>query len=294
MRMRSRLQWAAGLSILAAGVFAMGAAVRGSTGSGVTIAAEPLLANAGGRSDRHPPGFVHSAGSAFSVAPGLLVTNAHVTLRCAGAPVSVADHAGPWHVVREDRVLDLVLLRGPQDPAIPALRLSASSRLAPGAPAFVVGYPMNPALRQTAGPFAVLGSVRQMALILHQPESGIDTSFRMTATDGTSVDPTWRDGVAFFGPAQAERMRWALEVAVTLTRGASGGPVVDRSGSVIGVVVANGTQPGLTSAITLPDLTEFLAAGAVIPSFAPARDDSATDWENTYRIVAPSVVRVGC
>jgi hypothetical protein len=282
--------------MLAAGLLAMVVAGRPRAGGGAIPVAEPLLTSAGSAIGRHQPGFVHSAGSAFSVAPGLLVTNAHVTLRCsaAGVAVFVADHAGPWQVAREDRVLDLALLRGPPDPAIPPVRLSASSRLAPGAPAFVVGYPMDPVSRQTAGPYAALGSVRQMALILHQPESGMDTSFRMTTADGTPVDPTWQDGIAFFGPAKADRMRWALEIAVTLTRGASGGPVVDHTGSVIGVVVANGTRQGLTSAITLQDLTEFLAAGSVIPSFAPTHDDSSVDWDRTYRIVAPSVVRVGC
>jgi hypothetical protein len=89
-------------------------------------------------------------------------------------------------------------------------------------------------------------------------------------------------------------MRWALEIAVTMGHGASGGPVLDIAGNVLAVVVADGTGEGLTSAITLADLTDFLAAADVVPRFAAPAELGEADWNRAYRRAAPSVVRIGC
>src|SRR5215471_9583517 len=70
---------------------------------------------------RWQPSFAHISGTAFAVAPGMLVTNAHVTLRCKAANLSmnVTGHAGPWRAANEDRNLDLALLAGSARSAIP-------------------------------------------------------------------------------------------------------------------------------------------------------------------------------
>lgn len=238
-------------------------------------------------------GFARSAGTAFSVGPGLLVTNAHVTLPCAAnrLPIRVAGYSGSWQVAREDQELDLVLLRGSKSSAIPALALSATAHVQRDTRSLVLGYLGND---EAAGPYGALGVVRQATIMVHRPESGQAKSFRAIDRNGHPVDPTWGDGVAFFGETVSQRMRWALEIGVTMGHGASGGPVIDSAGDVLAVVVADGTGTGLTSAIPLGDLIDFLAAAGVVPRFATPGAYGEADWTRAYRLAARSVVRVAC
>jgi S1-C subfamily serine protease len=238
----------------------------------------------------------HSSGTAFAVSPGLLVTNAHVIIGCGAAdfPITVTAYPGPWRIEREDLNLDLVLLRGPVQAAIPPLPISAATRVSHDTLVMAIGYQVDGTPSETVVPYAVVGPVRQAAIMVHRPETGQVASFRTTDRAGRNADPTWKDGLAFFGSARAGSMRWALEIAVRMGHGASGGPVVDRSGDVVGVVVANGMSDGMTSAIPLSDLIEFLAASGVIPEFAPPGVNGSDDWTSVYRRVAPSVVHIGC
>ena len=283
------------VSTLAVGVvvaaFALGLRTVVTSSPGVVRAASAasVTVSAGERGSS----FTRSAGSAFSVGPGLLVTNAHVTLPCVAnrLPIRVAGYGGTWEVAREDQELDLVLLRGSESSAIPALALSATAHVQRDTRSLVLGYLVND---EAGGLYGALGVVRQATIMLHRPESGQAKSFRVTDRDGRPVDPTWRDGVAFFGEGASQRMRWALEIGVTMGHGASGGPAVDSAGAVLAIVVADGTGIGLTSAIPLGDLIDFLAAADVVPRFATPGAYGEADWTRAYRLAAPSVVRVAC
>jgi hypothetical protein len=183
-------------------------------------------------------------------------------------------------------------LRGPDHSALPALALSAMTHVPRNTVSLVLGYPVND--EDAATPYAALGTVRQATIMVHQPQTGQAASFRATDRAGRLTDPTWRDGMAFFGYSGSERMRWALEIAVTMGHGASGGPVVDSTGSVLGVVVADGTDRGLTSAITLADLAGFLASAGIVPRFVAPMEHDEVDWSRVYRLAALSVVRISC
>jgi hypothetical protein len=295
---RNVLQWTTGVSMLAAGSL-VGMSVVGPLAhmAAHSAMARPALSPRPSAPAAPDPGnFAGTIGTAFSIGPGLLVTNVHVTLHCAAGhlPIHVSGARGTWRVAWEDHDLDLALLRGPDLPAIPALALSAMTRVPRDTGSLALGYPVDDGIAGSVLPYAAQGTVRQATIMVHRPETGQAESFRATDRTGRLTDPTWRDGVAFFGDSGSGRMRWALEIAVSMGHGASGGPVVDSAGSVLGVVVADGTGKGLTSAITLSDLTSFLASAGIVPRFTAPIDRNEADWGRIYRLVAPSVVRIGC
>jgi S1-C subfamily serine protease len=285
------LKWTMSLSLLAAGAFASGALRAGPVpnpaAARVTMAA-PSVSGAWDGSV-----FATSAGTGFGIAPGLLVTDAHVILACTaeGQPIRVAGHPGPWDVVHEDPDTDLVLLRGPDRPEIPPMAVSAAPHIPRDTETLIVGFPVEAGAAPAS---RVMGSVRRATIMMHRPGTGQAESFRATDRLGRPVEPTWEDGAAFFGTGASDRMRWALEIAARIGHGASGGPVVDGTGSVIGVVVADGTGDGLISATTLNDLIEFLGAAGIVPRFSPPANAETTDWDHAYQRATPSVVRVGC
>lgn len=231
----------------------------------------------------------HVTGSAFAVAPGLVVTNAHVTMRCraAGLPLMV-DGAGGWQLRAEEPASELALLSGPAD--APALRLSAAPRLPRGAPVALLGYPQSGGERLRAG----TGAVRRAALTVHRPEAGRSVSFVAARPDGAEVETGWADGVAYFGADQAERLRWILEIEAPADHGDSGGPLLDGDGDVVGVVFAGNAASGTVSAVTLDDLRDFLLRAGVTPGFAPPAERISPDWQRALDRAAPSVLRVGC
>ncbi len=292
------LKWTCSAMVVVAGIMSVVAmpGLRARIVPGPRSAAAALSSSFPASAERTRGGLATSAGTAFSVGPGLLVTNAHVTLPCIAGrlPIRVAGHRGEWGVVREDKTLDLVLLQGPEQPTIPPLALSATPHVQRDTRSLVLGYLANEQASRPAAPYGALGVVQRATIIVHRPETGQADSFRATDGTGQPIDPTWRDGLAFFGNARSQRMRWALEIAVTMGHGASGGPVLDIAGHVIAVVVADGTGEGLTSAITLADLTDFLAAAGVVPRFAAPANPGGADWNRAYRRAAPSVVRIGC
>jgi hypothetical protein len=288
-------KWTISVSTLALGVVvaasALGLRTMVASAPGVMRAAS--AASVPFAAAQRGGGFTTSAGTAFSVGPGLLVTNAHVTLACVAnrLPIRVAGYGGTWQVTRQDEELDLALLQGSEASAIPPLALSATAHVPRDTRSLVLGYLAN---EETGGLYGAQGVVRQATIMVHRPESGQAKSFRAIDRNGNPVDPTWGDGVAFFGEKASQRMRWALEIGVTMGHGASGGPVIDSGGAVLAVVVADGTGTGLTSAIPLADLIDFLAAADVMPRFAVPGAYSEADWTRAYRLAAPSVVRVAC
>ncbi|WP_419900177.1 S1 family peptidase [Roseomonas sp. USHLN139] len=263
-------------SLLAAGVALAGAGLR----TPPPRAAGP---------DEALPAGAHRSGSAFLVAPGLLVTNAHVVLPCRaqGLALRVAGHPGPWHILAEERAADLVLLRGPAEPGDSPLPLSAALHLPRGAPVLALGYPAAAGLQASPGP------LRRATLTVHDPEGGRAVSFRVTDRQGQEVEVSWEDGLRYFGEAQASRLRWRLEIDAPSAGGSSGGPLLDAAGNVVGVVYAG--TPGGTSAVPLADLRDFLAGAGVMPRFRPPPPPGlAPDWVALRDRAAPALRRIVC
>lgn len=230
-------------------------------------------------------------GSAFLVAPGLLVTNAHVVLRCRaqGRPLEVAGQPGAWRVLTEESSTDLALLSGPSLGEAP-LALSAAQRLPAGMPVLVLGYPVRdgaPAALQ-----AMPGQLRRAALTVHDPETGRAVSFVMTDRAGREVPARWEDGLRYFGANQADRLRWRLEIDAPSSGGSSGGPVLDAAGNVVGVVYAGAY--GSTSAVPVEDLREFLSRLGVAPTFHTSGAALAPNWTAVRSRAAQATRRIAC
>ncbi|WP_165694288.1 S1 family peptidase, partial [Teichococcus deserti] len=232
-------------SLLAAGVAVAGAGFRAPV-------PRPAVEEA-------PSTGAHRSGSAFLVAPGLLVTNAHVVLPCRaqGLAVHIAGHPGPWRILAEEPAADLALLRGPAAPEDIPLALSAAARLPRGAAVLALGYPAAAGLQASQGP------LRRATLTVHDPEGGRAVSFRVTDRQGQEVEVSWEDGLRYFGEDQAGRLRWRLEIDAPSAGGSSGGPLLDAAGNVVGVVYAGAR--GSSSAVPLADLRDFLAGAGVVP-----------------------------
>lgn len=234
----------------------------------------------------------HVTATAFAVAPGLVITNAHVTMRCvvANLPLVVAGQSG-WSMVAQDPTMDLSLLAGPAGD-IPALALSAAPQLPHGTPVMLLGYPL--ADDGAPGPMRLTpGQIERSALTVHRPDIGKSISFIVAGPSGAAIDPRWADGVAYFGAGSEDRLRWILQIAAPTGHGDSGGPVVDGDGHVVGVIFAGSPIAGQTSAVTLDDLRDFMLRAGVTPLFAPPAS-GVSDWQQAITRTTPSVVRIGC
>ena len=166
------------------------------------------------------------SGSAYPVAPGYLVTNAHVVSGTLSTRVSqdVGRPGGvPATVVLFDPERDVAILWAPQVGAA-ALPASNGQR---GTPAAVIGYPGG-------GSEAISPAV-------------LDTS---TVANGRDI---YNDGLV-------DRSIWILSADVR--PGNSGGPVVDLQGGVLGLIfAASSTDPGQAYALTNDEITPDVRAG---------------------------------
>jgi S1-C subfamily serine protease len=234
-----------------------------------------------------------ASGSAFAVAPGFLVTNAHVALRCRSQalPLQVEGRGGPWQVAVLDTEADLALLQGP-DAGEPVLPLSTALRVSRGAPVLAMGFPASGTTPHWTGRLqGTRGAVLRATLTVHDPAGGQAVSFVMTDGLGREVEPSWDDGLRYFGADHAAKLRWRLEIDAAAAGGSSGGPVLDAAGQVVGVVYAGGR--GLTAAIPLEDLRDLLARAGVTPTLRAVQDRSP-DWDAVQRRAALSLYRVVC
>ena len=201
-----------------------------------------------------------SSGTAFSVAPGLLVTNQHVVDGCASVEVVASDGRRTGAVVDADALIDLALIRvtGLKG-ATARLRIPRNVRL--GEAVMVFGFPLSGSL-----------------------------------TSGGNFTSGLVSGLRGLRDAAGE-----IQITAPVQPGNSGGPVMDASGLVVGVVQAK--LDALRSAITTGDipqnvnfavsldvLAEFLAKNKVsVRDAAPAKPwDTASVAELaqsfTYRV----------
>ena len=165
-------------------------------------------------------------GSGFVVAPGVVVTNAHVV---AGVgELTVTDGAGRYAAtaVHFDPDQDLAVLTAPtlQAPALP----TDSTDLAPGATGAVLGYPGGGPLRESD------------AVVLE----------RMTAV-----------GQNIYGEGTVNRTIYAL--AADIEPGSSGGPLLTTEGTVAGVVFAKSiTQDDVGYALVWGEIAADVSAAS--------------------------------
>ena len=174
-----------------------------------------------------------SSGTAFAVAPGLLVTNQHVVDSCASVEVVAADGRRRGEVVDADALIDLALIRVPGlKGATARLRTPRNVRL--GESVMVFGFPLSGSL-----------------------------------TSGGNFTSGLVSGLRGLRDAAGE-----IQITAPVQPGNSGGPVIDASGLVVGVVqakldalrsaIATGDIPqNVNFAISLDVLADFLAKNRV-------------------------------
>lgn len=163
-------------------------------------------------------------GSAFVVGPGALVTNAHVVAGEPSTTVVVGGSQYPATVVYFDPTLDVAVLRT-SAPLGPALTMDTQT-VPSGTQGAVVGYPEN-------GPLTV------------EPAAVAD---ELTA-QGRNI---YNEGTV---------TRQVYQIDANVQPGNSGGPLVDGSGQVIGVVFSRSTAyNNVGYALTSPEVEARVAA----------------------------------
>jgi hypothetical protein len=195
-------------------------------------------------------------GSAFCIHPsGLFLTNAHVVQpfgtyppRVRVPPVEITLVLDPGlrterpyraRVVRSDKGLDLALLRIDGARALHALTLGSDEKLTELEEVVAVGFPFGTALAP--------GRKEYPAVSIN---AGSITSLRR----------------------KDDRLH-RIQMDVALNPGNSGGPVLDRSGKVVGVVVAGVQGSGVNFAIPVSTVADFVARPDV--QFEPPPLDAA-------------------
>lgn len=155
-------------------------------------------------------------GSGFAVAPGMVVTNAHVVAGEPSTDVVVNGQSYPATAVLFDPTFDLAVLRT-SAPIGPALTLD-SGTVSPSSKGAVIGYPENGPL--TVGPAAVA---------------------RQVTAQGRNI---YNEGTV---------TRQVYEIDANVEPGNSGGPLVESGGEVVGVVFSRSTvYPDVGYALTSP------------------------------------------
>ncbi len=168
-----------------------------------------------------------SSGTAFAVAPGLLVTNHHVVNGCASVEIITGEGRRAGTIVNSEELIDLALIRVTGLKGGTArLRTPRNVRL--GESVMVFGFPL-------AG----------------------------TLTSGGNFTAGLVSGLRGFRDAMGE-----IQITAPVQPGNSGGPVMDATALVIGVVQAKLITTGdipqnVNFAISLETLSDFLARNRV-------------------------------
>jgi hypothetical protein len=218
-----------------------------------TAADEPLSRTAIAKNTKAATALVeidHRYGSAFCVHPsGLFVTNAHMLEQPGVGAVSpkLVLNAGtktqkvlPAKLRRRDKELDLALLSVDGQSNLQALSLGSEDDLSELSEAIAFGFPFGTALNE---PALANSPLRNRA------KSASSSKYPAISVNAGSITSLRRD-------ADGKLLR--IQMDVTLNPGNSGGPVVDRQGKVIGVVVSGIPGTGINMAIPVSHLRSFL------------------------------------
>jgi WD40 repeat protein/S1-C subfamily serine protease len=212
-----------------------------------------------------PPGYTDAvAGSAFCIhRSGWFVTNEHVVRKKGDVVLTLnpglhSEMRYAAQVVRTDKGLDLALLRARNSRYLPVLSLGSDQGLEELMEVVAFGFPFGKALAD--GP-------RSM------PEVSVNVG-RISAFrhKGDNLD--------------------RIQIEASLNPGNSGGPVLDRSGRVIGVVVEGVPGRGVNFAIPVGAVSRFVAQLVITfepPTIGPATIRQPTVFEaQVASVVAPS------
>lgn len=203
-----------------------------------------------------------SSGTAFAVAPGLLVTNQHVVAGCGSVEVVTAEGRRNGSIVDADSHIDLALLRvAGIKGATARLRKPRNIRL--GESVMVFGFPLTGSL-SSGGNF---------------------TSGLVSALSG------YRDAAG------------KIQITAPVQPGNSGGPLMDASGLVIGVVqakldalraaIVTGDIPqNVNFAIALDVLADFLAKNRI--TFRDGAPSAPLDTAQVADLAQSFTYRVEC
>src|SRR5262249_14571733 len=202
-----------------------------------------------------------SSGTAFSVAPELLITNQHVVEGCSSVEVISLDGRRPGSIAAADADIDLAILQVSGLRGTTA-RLRSPNNVLLGEPVFVFGYPYTGEL-SSGGNF---------------------TSGLVSALHG------FRDSAN------------QIQITSPIQRGNSGGPLMDSSGLVIGVIQSKlslkaarllGDIPqNVNFAISLEALTQFLAKHKV--AFQTMARSPAPDTASVAAMAQNFTYRIEC
>ncbi len=177
-------------------------------------------------------------GSGFCIHPaGLFLTNEHVVSDVAvGATVTLVLDAGlktqkklTAKVIRRDKDLDLALLRAQGEHKLPTLSLGSDEGLAELTEVIAFGFPFGTALAKPG----------------EYPAISINVG---------NISSLRRD-------AKLDLHR--IQLDAVLNPGNSGGPVLDRKGKVVGVVVSGIRRAGINLAIPVSHASRFLAPSEI-------------------------------
>jgi Trypsin-like peptidase domain len=192
--------------------------------SKVGKAATALLATKGHR----------TLGAAFCVDPsGLFVTNEHVVAASGGSSdITLVLHPGEKgekvfkaRAVRRSTELDLALLRAEGAKGLPALPLGSDTDLTELMELIAFGFPFGNALAGSSNEYPAISVTVGSVNSLRRKAGELDR----------------------------------IQLDAVLNPGNSGGPVLDRNGKVIGVVVAGIRGSGVNFAIPVSHVLKFLA-----------------------------------
>jgi formylglycine-generating enzyme required for sulfatase activity len=203
-----------------------------------------------------------SSGTAFAVAPGLLITNHHVIEGCGSVDIISPDGRRSGATVDADAQIDLALLRVTGIKGATA-RLRSPRQVRLGESVMVFGFPLAGSL-----------------------------------TSGGNFTSGLVSGLRGLRDAAGE-----IQITAPVQPGNSGGPVMDASGLVIGVVqakldalrsaIATGDIPqNVNFAISLEVLADFLAKNRV--AFRDATVAAALDTARVAELAQSFTYRVEC
>jgi WD40 repeat protein len=194
-------------------------------------------------------------GSAFCVHPaGWFLTNAHVAagdLTLVLNPSLKTEKSYPARVVRRDEEADLALLKVEAVTGLPSLTLGSDEGLVELMEVIGFGYPLS-----TIAGREISVSVGRITALRHKE-------------------------------GHLER----IQLDGALAKGNSGGPVLDKDGKVIGVVVSGIVAAGMNFAIPVSVVSRFLARPEVQfnpPRLSPSNMHKATTFEARVATLLPS------
>ncbi len=174
-----------------------------------------------------------ASGSGFCVHPsGYFVTNEHVVRRHGQEKVDLvldptlgSQRKFVAKVVRTDPKLDLAILKVESTAKLPTLELGTMQNVAPLASVFAFGYPLGTALTRDGKSYPAITVGAGDVAAIRRGDDGVDR----------------------------------IQLDVSVTRGNSGGPVLDSDGKVVGVIVSGiRGERGLNMAIPVSRLSKFL------------------------------------